>query len=295
MQQVVNVEFYVNCFDVKVVGDAACTNKPAPTTKIGDISYFGACPFYNPYNGGFDPTRSRGPAAWRAPATCAGGGGGSAGTTGTTTGTGTGGGTTTTPGTGTGTGTGTGGGGTTTPGTGTGGAGATTPGRPALTGTDLRFIRAPTIIGQTGVFSVQVEAQHVLTSPVVLAVDLNNRGSPEAWFGTGSVTLAPGASGIFDIDVNIAVKPTQTDMTRCSDDCRYVLKAYLVKEADAAKDTKADLALAKEELPLSVGDNVAYAPTSAAQPARRQAPLAAAALSAAAIAAATLGTAAFFR
>jgi len=74
VQQVSNVEFYVQCFDVKIVGGNNNCNQPAPTTLISDISYLGSCPFYNPYNGAFDTSRSRGPKAWVAP-TCGGGSG----------------------------------------------------------------------------------------------------------------------------------------------------------------------------------------------------------------------------
>lgn len=75
-QQVTNVEFYVQCFDVKIVGGNDACSKPAPTTAISDISHLGSCAgtgYYNPYNGNFDPNRSRGPKVFEAPASCGGG------------------------------------------------------------------------------------------------------------------------------------------------------------------------------------------------------------------------------
>jgi len=72
VQQVTNVEFYIQCFDVKIVGGNDNCNPPAPTTAISDAKYLGDCPFYNPYNGAFDPNRSKGPAEFSAPLTCGG-------------------------------------------------------------------------------------------------------------------------------------------------------------------------------------------------------------------------------
>eukprot|EP00457_Paulinella_chromatophora_P005855 gb/GEZN01005873.1/.p1 GENE.gb/GEZN01005873.1/~~gb/GEZN01005873.1/.p1 ORF type:complete len:439 (+),score=23.05 gb/GEZN01005873.1/:95-1411(+) len=72
VQQVSNVEFYVNCFDVKIESDPACV-APAPseTTAIATISYLGACPFqeidvYNPTYAAnvFGKHVMRGPAVW---------------------------------------------------------------------------------------------------------------------------------------------------------------------------------------------------------------------------------------
>lgn len=77
-QQVTNVEFYVQCFDVKITGGNNACEPPKPTTAISGLEHLGSCAgtgYYNPYNGAFDPNRSRGPKAFVDPASCAGGGG----------------------------------------------------------------------------------------------------------------------------------------------------------------------------------------------------------------------------
>jgi hypothetical protein len=61
-QQVTNVEFYVDCFDVTV--ESTSTGTPTPTTSISGIEYYGDCPFYNPYDSHDVTTRMRGPAVW---------------------------------------------------------------------------------------------------------------------------------------------------------------------------------------------------------------------------------------
>lgn len=77
VQQVSNVEFYVNCADVKIINNKNnnCA-KPGPTTQINGIEHLLTnindpkqigCPFYNVYDPNLRPQinkRSRGPAEW---------------------------------------------------------------------------------------------------------------------------------------------------------------------------------------------------------------------------------------
>jgi hypothetical protein len=77
VQQVSNVEFYVNCADVKIVNNLNNNcDKPGPTTSINGIEHLlynledpqqKGCPFYNVYDSNFRPPlnkRSRGPKEW---------------------------------------------------------------------------------------------------------------------------------------------------------------------------------------------------------------------------------------
>jgi hypothetical protein len=75
VQQVSNVEFYVNCMDIKIISQNTCA-LPGPTTAINGIEHLlynlndpkqKGCPFYNVYDINFRPplnTRSRGPKEW---------------------------------------------------------------------------------------------------------------------------------------------------------------------------------------------------------------------------------------
>ena len=75
VQQVSNVEFYVNCIDIKIVSQNTCS-LPGPTTQINGIEHLlynlndpnqKGCPFYNVYDVNFRPPlnkRSRGPKEW---------------------------------------------------------------------------------------------------------------------------------------------------------------------------------------------------------------------------------------
>ena len=77
VQQVSNVEFYVNCVDIKIVNNLNNNcNIPGPTTQINGIEHLlynlhdqtqKGCPFYNAYDINFRPPldkRSRGPLEW---------------------------------------------------------------------------------------------------------------------------------------------------------------------------------------------------------------------------------------
>lgn len=77
VQQVSNVEFYVNCVDIKIVNNLNNNcNIPGPTTQINGIEHLlynlhepnqKGCPFYNVYDINFRPPldkRSRGPLEW---------------------------------------------------------------------------------------------------------------------------------------------------------------------------------------------------------------------------------------
>jgi len=77
VQQVSNVEFYVNCADVKIINNKNNNcSKPGPTTQINGIEHLlfnindptqKGCPFYNVYDPGLRPqinNRSRGPKEW---------------------------------------------------------------------------------------------------------------------------------------------------------------------------------------------------------------------------------------
>ena len=75
VQQVSNVEFYVNCIDIKIISQNNC-QQPFPTTQINGIEHLlynlndmnqKGCPFYNVYDINLRPqleTRSRGPKEW---------------------------------------------------------------------------------------------------------------------------------------------------------------------------------------------------------------------------------------
>jgi hypothetical protein len=75
VQQVSNVEFYVNCADIKIVSLNNC-QRPTPVTQINGIEHLlynlndpkqKGCPFYNVYDINIRPplqTRSRGPKEW---------------------------------------------------------------------------------------------------------------------------------------------------------------------------------------------------------------------------------------
>ena len=75
VQQVSNVEFYVNCIDIKIISQNNCQH-PSPTTQINGIEHLlynlndmnqKGCPFYNVYDINLRPqleTRSRGPKEW---------------------------------------------------------------------------------------------------------------------------------------------------------------------------------------------------------------------------------------
>ena len=75
VQQVSNVEFYVNCVDIKIISTNTC-DIPGPTTIINGIEHLlynlndvnqKGCPFYNVYDINIRPpleTRSRGPKEW---------------------------------------------------------------------------------------------------------------------------------------------------------------------------------------------------------------------------------------
>lgn len=62
VQQVSNVEFYVDCFDVEVASSQ--TGNPIPTTAITGIDHLGDCPFYNVYSQHDVQNRMRGPQVW---------------------------------------------------------------------------------------------------------------------------------------------------------------------------------------------------------------------------------------
>jgi hypothetical protein len=77
VQQVSNVEFYVNCADIKIVNNIKTNcDKPGPTTTINGIEHLmynledptqKGCPFYNVYDANIRPpldNRSRGPKEW---------------------------------------------------------------------------------------------------------------------------------------------------------------------------------------------------------------------------------------
>ena len=77
VQQVSNVEFYINCVDIKIVNNLNNNcNIPSPTTQINGIEHLlynlhdttqKGCPFYNVYDVNFRPPldkRSRGPLEW---------------------------------------------------------------------------------------------------------------------------------------------------------------------------------------------------------------------------------------
>lgn len=76
VQQVSNVEFYVNCVDIKINNNLNNCDKPGPTTSINGIEHLlynledptqSGCPFYNVYDPNFRPPlnkRSRGPKEW---------------------------------------------------------------------------------------------------------------------------------------------------------------------------------------------------------------------------------------
>lgn len=76
VQQVSNVEFYVNCADIKIVNNKLNCALPSPTTQINGIEHLmynladpnqKGCPFYNVYDENIRPTldkRSRGPKEW---------------------------------------------------------------------------------------------------------------------------------------------------------------------------------------------------------------------------------------
>jgi len=77
VQQVSNVEFYVNCVDIKIINNLNNNcNIPSPTTQINGIEHLlynlhdtnqKGCPFYNVYDINFRPPldqRSRGPLEW---------------------------------------------------------------------------------------------------------------------------------------------------------------------------------------------------------------------------------------
>ena len=75
VQQVSNVEFYVNCMDIKIISQNNC-QQPSRTTQINGIEHLlyntndinqKGCPFYNVYDINLRPplqTRSRGPKEW---------------------------------------------------------------------------------------------------------------------------------------------------------------------------------------------------------------------------------------
>jgi hypothetical protein len=75
VQQVSNVEFYVNCIDIKIISQNNC-ELPSPTTEINGIEHLlynlhdntqNGCPFYNVYDTNLRPQiekRSRGPKEW---------------------------------------------------------------------------------------------------------------------------------------------------------------------------------------------------------------------------------------
>lgn len=75
VQQVSNVEFYVNCIDIKIISQNNC-KIPQPTTEINGIEHLlynlndanqRGCPFYNVYDSNVRPPldkRSRGPKEW---------------------------------------------------------------------------------------------------------------------------------------------------------------------------------------------------------------------------------------
>jgi len=75
VQQVSNVEFYVNCIDIKIISQNNC-KIPQPTTEINGIEHLlynlndanqRGCPFYNVYDSNLRPPldkRSRGPKEW---------------------------------------------------------------------------------------------------------------------------------------------------------------------------------------------------------------------------------------
>lgn len=76
VQQVSNVEFYVNCVDIKIINNINDCSKPGPTTQINGIEHLiynlkdatqSGCPFYNVYDVNLRPPinkRSRGPLEW---------------------------------------------------------------------------------------------------------------------------------------------------------------------------------------------------------------------------------------
>lgn len=76
VQQVSNVEFYINCADIKIINKKNNCSQPRPTTQINGIEHLLVnindptqigCPFYNVYDPRLRPQinkRSRGPAEW---------------------------------------------------------------------------------------------------------------------------------------------------------------------------------------------------------------------------------------
>eukprot|EP00808_Paulinella_micropora_P000153 g50152.t1 len=69
-QQVSSIEYYVNCFDVKISPNSnTCYPTPAELTYINGIDHLGECnvnspAYYNPYVSNFNPNQARGPALW---------------------------------------------------------------------------------------------------------------------------------------------------------------------------------------------------------------------------------------